>query len=35
MSLASQVLKYNYVVIQPIGGTAIDLTAHLQYIEYF
>ena len=35
MALASQVLKYNYVVIQPIGGTAIDLTAHLQYIEYF
>ena len=35
MALASQVLKYNYVVIQPIGVTAIDLTAHLQYIEYF
>ena len=35
MALASQALKYNYVIIQPIGGNAVDLTAHLQYIEYF
>ena len=35
MALASQVLKYNYVIIQPIGGKAVDLTGHLQYIEYF
>ena len=35
MALASQALKYNYVVIQPIGGQAFDLTNHLQYIEYF
>ena len=35
MALASQALKYNYVIIQPIGGNAIDLTGHLQYIEYF
>ena len=35
MALASQVLKYNYVIIQPIGGEAVDLTGHLQFIEYF
>ena len=35
MALASQALKYNYVFIQPIGGKAIDLTGHLQHIEYF
>ena len=35
MALASQALKYNYVIIQPIGGNAVDLTGHLQYIEYF
>ena len=35
MALASQALKYNYVIIQPIGGEAVDLTGHLQYIEYF
>ena len=35
MALASQALKYNYVVIQPIEGNAVDLTGHLQYIEYF
>ena len=35
MALASQALKYNYVIIQPIGGNAVNLTAHLQYIEYF
>ena len=35
MALASQALKYNYVIIQPIGGEAVDLTSHLQFIEYF
>ena len=35
MALASQALKYNYVFIQPIGGKAVDLTGHLQHIEYF
>ena len=35
MALASQALKYNYVIIQPIGGEAVDLTGHLQFIEYF
>lgn len=35
MALASQALKYNYVIIQPIGGNAVDLTGHLQFIEYF
>ena len=35
MALASQALKYNYVVIQPLEGKAVDLTGHLQYIEYF
>ena len=35
MALASQALKYNYVIIQPIEGNAVDLTGHLQYIEYF
>ena len=35
MALASQALKYNYVFIQPIGGEAVDLTGHLQFIEYF
>jgi len=35
MALASQSIKYNYVMIQPIGGRAVDLTGHLQHIEYF
>ena len=26
MALASQALKYNYVVIQPLEGKAVDLT---------
>ena len=37
MAIASQALKYNYVYIQSqnTGGKPIDLTRHLEYIEYF
>ena len=37
MALASQALKYNHVFIQSpnTGGKAIDLTAHLEHMEYF
>ena len=35
MAIASQALRYKYVFIQPIGGKPVDLTAHLQHIEYF
>ena len=37
MAIASQALKYNYVYIQSqnTGGRPIDLTGHLEYIEYF
>ena len=37
MAIASQALKYNYVYIQSqnTGGKPIDLTGHLEYIEYF
>ena len=37
MAIASQALKFNYVYIQSqnTGGKPIDLTGHLEYIEYF
>ena len=36
MALASQAFRYNYIIIQSGSeGTPIDLSRHIEYIEYF